>query len=146
MIYIGADHAGYNLKEQIKEWLKANDFKFEDVGAKELNPTDDYPDFAKAVSEKVSQNSQAKGILACGTAEGMCISANKEKGIRAIIGYDEFATRASREHNNANIICFGGRSQNPEEVKKLLKIWLDTEFSGEERHSRRLDKISKLEK
>ncbi|PJE58432.1 MAG: ribose-5-phosphate isomerase [Candidatus Portnoybacteria bacterium CG10_big_fil_rev_8_21_14_0_10_36_7] len=145
MIYIGADHAGYNLKEQIKEWLTSQDLKFEDIGAEELNPTDDYPDFAKAVADKVTKNPEAKGILACGTAEGMCIAANKEKGIRAIIGYDEFVTRASREHNNANVICFGGRSQDPEEVKKLLKIWFETQYSGEERHDRRLAKIEDLE-
>lgn len=145
MIYIGADHAGYNLKEQIKEWLASQDFKFEDVGAEELNPVDDYPDFAKAVAEKVGQNPDDKGILACGTGEGMCIAANKEKAVRAIIGYDEFSTRASREHNNANVICFGGRSQDPEEVKRLLKIWLDTQYSGDERHERRLNKIAELE-
>lgn len=146
MLYLGADHAGYNLKEDIKKWLAANDFQFEDLGAKELNPTDDYPDFAKKVSEKISQDSESKGILACATGEGMCIAANKEKGARAIVGYDEFATRTSREHNDANIICFGGRSQNPEDVKRLLKIWLDTEYSGEERHIRRLDKISRMER
>ncbi len=144
MIYIGADHAGYNLKEEIKKYLDELGYQSEDLGNKELDPQDDYPDFAFEVAKKVAETGE-KGILICGTGIGSCIAANKIKGARAAQAWDEFTAAQSREHNNSNILCLGGRVLDAETAKKIVRIWLETEFSGEERHMRRLKKIEMWE-
>ncbi|MFH1461020.1 MAG: ribose 5-phosphate isomerase B [Patescibacteria group bacterium] len=145
MIYLGADHAGFNLKEEIKKYLEELGYKFEDLGNKELDPQDDYPDFVFPVTEKVIEGDN-KGILFCATGAGSCIVANRVKGIRAVQVWDEFTAIQSREHNNANILCLGGRVLDLEIAKKIVEIWLKTEFSNEERHVRRLGKIEEVEK
>lgn len=143
MIYLGADHAGFNLKEELKKYFQEKEIDFEDLGAKESNAQDDYPDFAKLVAEKVAQKDE-RGVLICGTGLGMCLAANKVKGVRAAPAWDEFTALQSREHLNANILCLGGRTTNSEMAKKIVEIWLKTEFDVEERHKRRLKKISDL--
>jgi len=145
MIYLGADHAGYNLKEELKKYLKELGLDFEDMGNKTADVSDDYPDFAVKVAQKVIENGE-KGILICGTGLGMCLAANKIKGIRAAVCWDEFTALQSREHLDANILCLGGRAIDLETTKKIVRIWLETEFSGEERHKRRLGKIKDMEK
>jgi len=137
MIYLGADHAGFHLKEELKKYLK-------DLGNQELDPKDDYPDFALVVAEKVTQTKE-KGILICATGFGMAIAANKIKGIRAAVCWDEFTALQSREHNDANVLCLGGKVIDSETAKKIARIWLETEFVGEERHIRRLKKIEDIE-
>ena len=153
MIYIGADHGGFQLKEKIKVWLKEWGVEFEDVGAKSLGPEDDYPEFAFAVAEKVGAQDDnvipwkqaAKGILLCRSAAGMVIAANKVCGVRAVAVTDEKAARHSREHNNANVIGISGDWTDENQAQKILKVWLDTEFSKEARHRRRVGHIAMYE-
>ncbi|MBL7155282.1 MAG: ribose 5-phosphate isomerase B [Candidatus Portnoybacteria bacterium] len=145
MIYLGADHAGFHLKEELKKYLEELGYEYKDLGNKQLEPKDDYPDFAFVVAEKIVV-SQEKGILICATGFGMAMAANKIKGIRAAVCWDEFTALQSREHNDANILCLGGKVIDLETTKKIVRIWLETEFTGEERHVRRLEKIKDIEK
>ena len=144
MLYLGADHAGFHLKEELKKYLKELGYEYEDLGNQQLEPKDDYPDFALAVAEKVTAG-QEKGILICATGFGMAIAANKVKGIRAAVCWDEFTALQSREHNNANVLCLGGKVIDLEIAKKIARIWLEAEFSNEKRHVRRLEKIKNIE-
>jgi ribose 5-phosphate isomerase B len=145
MLYIAADHAGYPLKEELKPFLAKEGYEVVDLGADELDNFDDYPDFAAALARSVAGEEDAGGILICGTGQGMCVAANKFAGIRAVQVFDEFTARAAAEHIDANVICLGGRITDVDAAKKLAKIWLDTEFSGDERHIRRLRKIEETE-
>lgn len=145
-IYIGTDHAGFNLKEELKKFLKDLGYDVEDMGAYEFNATDDYPDFIFPVAKAVAEDTEnRKGILLGGTGIGSGIIANKVKGLRAGIVYDEYSAEMSRKHNDANVMSLGARILNVEKAKKLVKIWLDTPFSNEEKHKRRIEKIKKLE-
>ncbi|MFH1938357.1 MAG: ribose 5-phosphate isomerase B [Patescibacteria group bacterium] len=144
MIYLGADHAGFHLKEELKKYLKELGYEYEDLGNQEIDLQDDYPDFALKVAEKVVETKE-KGILICSTGLGMCLAANKVKGARAVVVWDEFTAIQSREHNNANILCLAGKVLDLETAKKIVRVWLETEFSGEERHVRRLRKIEEIE-
>jgi len=145
MIYLGADHAGFNLKEQIKEYLQELGYEYKDLGAKELNPKDDYPDFALLVAKKVAETNE-KGILICGTGIGVCVTANKVDGVRAALCDSQRDARLSREHDNANVLCLDANETKMADAKKIVRAWLETEFTGEERHKRRLDKIKDIEK
>ena len=131
MLYIASDHAGYQLKEEIKRYLQSLNYSFDDLGPKEFNPDDDYPDFALAVAKKIV-NEGGEGILICGTGQGVCLAANKVKGIRAVSAYDEFMARQAKEHLDSNILCLGGRTTDAETAKKIVKVWLDTGFSHRE--------------
>ena len=142
-IYIGSDHAGFKLKEKIKEWLINSNMPFLDLGNTILDKNDDYPDFAIKVSNLTSSNN-SKGILVCGSGQGMCMAANKIKGIRAGIAYTVRDARLLREHNNANIMCLSGWGMSFEDSKKMIKKFLDTEFSSEPRHKRRIGKIMEI--
>lgn len=144
MLYLGADHAGWQLKEEIKKYLDKIGQKYEDLGSKELDPKDDYPDFAFEVAKRVSKTND-KGVLICATGIGMCLAANKFKGVRAAAAFDEPTARQAKEHINANIFCIGAKTIDAERAKKLVKIWLETKFTGEERHVRRLKKIEEAE-
>jgi ribose 5-phosphate isomerase B len=151
-IYLGSDHAGFKLKEKVKQWLDKEKIVYEDLGNNKFDINDDYPDYAVKVARKVSKN-KSKGILLCGSAEGMCIAANKNKGIRAVNPSNAILARLSREHNDANVICLsGGGTLKPIEglsflkTKKLIKIFLNTKFSKAKRHTRRLNKIKRLER
>jgi len=144
MIYLGADHAGFHLKEEIKKYLKELGYEYEDLGNQEIDLLDDYPDFALKVAKKVVETKE-KGILICSTGLGMCLAANKVKGVRAVVVWDEFTAIQSREHNNANILCLAGKVLDLETAKKIVRVWLETEFSGEERHIRRLKKVEEIE-
>jgi ribose 5-phosphate isomerase B len=141
MLYIAADHAGYPLKEELKTFLAKEGYEVADLGSEQLDLSDDYPDFAQKVAQQVQQNEDAGGILICGSGQGMCVAANRFAGVRAALVYDDFTARMAAEHLDANIICLGARATDTETAKKLVKIWLDTDFSDEERHQRRLDKI-----
>ena len=148
MLYIAADHAGYPLKEELKPYLQELGFEVEDLGNEQLDPSDDYPDFAYRLARNLLDNTEegSKGILICGTGQGMCIAANKVDGIRAVFVYDEFTARQAAEHINANVICLGGRVTDSEMGKKLVKFWLETEYIPEERHKRRIEKIENIER
>lgn len=146
-IIIGADHAGFELKELLKNNLEKKGYSLCDVGAKEYVDTDDYPEYAIKVAEKVT-NSRGKyiGVIVCGSGAGICIVANKVPGIRAVVVHDEYEARTTREHNDANIICLKGRNCDYELSDKILDIWLNTPFSYEQRHIRRIKQISQIEK
>jgi len=145
MLYIASDHAGYPLKEGLKKFLADEGYEAIDLGAEQLDLADDYPDFAQKLVKEVLENEESGGILICGTGQGMCITANRFEGIRAAFIYDEFTARTAAEHLDANVVCLGARVTDEETAKKIIKIWLDTEFLSEERHRRRLEKIDNQE-
>ncbi|MBR9682015.1 MAG: RpiB/LacA/LacB family sugar-phosphate isomerase [Candidatus Altiarchaeota archaeon] len=145
MIFIGSDHAGFEMKEAIKWHLENTETPFEDLGAHQFEVEDDYPDIAKVVCERI-QKEGGKGILVCGTGQGMTIAANKFRGIRASLCWNEATVKVAAEHNDANVIALPGRIISKEEGVKLVKLWLKTSFSKEERHNRRITKIKEFEK
>ena len=138
-ICIASDHAGYNLKEEIKCFLIKNNVFSIDLGPHQLQSVD-YPDFAKKVAKRINLKKSDVGILICGSGTGMAISANKLKNVRAAVCYNNASTRLSRQHNNANIICIGSRLTNKKNVIKNIKLFLKTKFEGG-RHLRRVKKI-----
>ena len=142
-IFIGSDHGGFKLKEKIREYLEELNYEYEDIGT-ENKESCDYPDFAYKVAKKVAETN-SRGILICGTGIGVSMAANKVKGIRAALAFNEYTAKMSREHNNSNVLCLGERTIKEALAKKIVKVWLDTKFSKEERHHRRVDKIMKLE-
>jgi len=144
-IYIGADHAGFVLKEKIKSWLDHQKVAYIDLGNAVFDPKDDYPDFAAPLAKKVVTE-KSLGILVCGSGQGMCITANKIKGARAVIPSSLKETRLSKEHDSANIICLSGWFTHLRLAKKMIKVFLTTPFSKEARHLRRVEKIKRLER
>lgn len=145
MLYLGADHAGFKLKEQIKTYLDNIDEPYEDLGNFIYDKKDDYPDFGYKVAKAVADNKKNKGILVCGSSYGVCIVANKVKGIRAVSIDNLNSARLSREHNNANILCLSGWDLSLSKVKKIIKMWLNSKFSAAPRHHRRINKIKQIE-
>lgn len=163
-IYLGTDHAGYKLKEKIKEKLLKEGYAVEDMGADSFDKTDDYTDFISKVGEAVSQDLSAKGVVLGGSGQAEAMLANKYPGIRAALfygpvvakeaidvngslaqdGYD--LIRLSRMHNDANILSLGARFVTEEEALHAVGIWLTTPFGEEERHKRRIEKIAEIEK
>jgi ribose 5-phosphate isomerase B len=139
MIYLGADHGGFKLKEFLRKHFDSKKIKYIDFGTYSEEPVD-YPDIAFKVAKRVAKEN-AKGILICGTGIGMCIAANKVKNIRAVVAYDKYSAEMSRLHNDANVLCLRGRKVNFKNQLKLADIWLKTKFSGEERHRKRIEKI-----
>lgn len=142
-IAIGSDHAGFRLKEIIKNFLKTKGIEVEDFGT-HTEESVDYPDYAFKVTEAVSTGEFDFGILVCGTGIGMSISANKVKGIRAALCNDLYTAHASREHNNANVLCMGGRVVGDEVAKEIVNTFLNAKFEGG-RHERRINKIEDYE-
>lgn len=145
-IYIGADHAGYKLKEELEKYLKSKKHQVIDVGAHRYNKKDDYPAYAARVGRAVRRDKKSRGILICGNAEGVCIVANKIRGVRAAVGYSEYAAKTSRTDDNANILCLAGRVLKPAQAKKIVHKFLTTPFSSAPRHRRRLKKLEEIEK
>jgi len=145
-VYLGADHGGFKAKEAIRHWLKEKGIEFEDVGTYSHEPVD-YPTYAEKVAKAVAQGGEhTVGILACGTGIGMSMAANKVKGIRAAVCHDEFTAQMAREHNDANLLCLGERVvQTGGETLKIVQKFLDTPFSNEERHGRRVGLIAGIE-
>ncbi len=144
-IYLGADHAGFNLKASVREHLEELGYHVEDLGARELDPKDDYPQYAQAVSEVVLDHPGSLGILSCGNAEGVCIAANKFDGIRAGVGYSIEAARTMRADDNANVICIPGRIETQDDPLRIVEKFIETPFSGAERHARRLEQVKRIE-
>lgn len=143
-VLLGADHAGFVLKEQIKNFLTTEGFKVEDQGAFALDETDDYPDIIKMVTRRVASNPEDfVGIIFGGSGQGEAIMANRLPGVRAVVYYGGSSeiVRLSRDHNDANVLSVGARFVTFEELAPLVKLWLTTPFSGAERHLRRLQKI-----
>jgi len=145
-VFIGSDHAGFSLKEKLKEYLKHLRFSVEDVGNQVFDSQDDYPDFALRVAERVSQNPQSRGILICSSGVGMCITANKVKGIRAVNAQSVKIAEKSREHNDTNVLCLGQDYIEEPLAKRIVRAWLKKEFSKKRCHIRRINKIKEIEK
>jgi len=142
-IVLGSDHGGFQLKEEIKNYLQSKDYKVIDVGTNSEDSVD-YPEYAKAAADKVMNGEATKGIVICGTGIGISISANKVKGIRAALCHNVYTAIMARKHNNANILALGGRVLAKEEAYPIVDAWLTTDFEGD-RHQRRIDKISAIE-
>jgi len=144
-LYVGADHAGFELKEELVSFLRAEGYEVEDKGAHTFEALDDYPDFIRPVAEAVAQDEQARGIILGGSGQGEAMCANRVKGVRAVVYYGGAVDIVvlSREHNNANILSLGARFIETDEAKEVVKLWLATPFSGEEKHARRIGKLDK---
>lgn len=146
MIYLGADHGGFSFKEKIKEFLeKELKIEYQDLGNAKFEGDDDFVDYAVAVAKKVTETGE-KGILICTNGLGMCMAANKIDGIRAVNATTKKVAQQSREHLDANVLCIGEHVVSFRDAKKIIKIWLETEFFPAERYIRRLKKIQELEK
>ncbi|SDI62094.1 ribose 5-phosphate isomerase B [Alteribacillus bidgolensis] len=140
---IGSDHAGYKLKVEVVKVLEDMNIDFEDVGC-DCTDSVDYPDYALPVAEKVASGEVDKGILICGTGIGMSISANKMNGIRCALVHDVFSAKATRAHNDSNILAMGERIVGPGLAGEIVKAWIETDFEGG-RHSKRVDKMMAIE-
>ncbi len=138
-IALGCDHAGFALKEAVLEELRARDVEVVDCGTRGTASCD-YPDFAAEVAGLVSGGGADRGVLMCGTGLGMAMTANKFRGVRAAVCHDKFTAEMSRRHNNANVLCLGGRVLEPQAAAKLLGLWLETPFEGG-RHAGRVAKV-----
>lgn len=144
-IYLATDHAAFELKEYVKKALSEGGYEIEDCGAMTFDPHDDYPDLIKLAAYKVAQDSNSFGAVFGKSGTGEAIVANKIKGIRAVIAFNEENVRLSREHNNCNIISIGSQFVTNEQAVQLIRLFINTKFSEEERHTRRIDKIAELE-
>ncbi len=152
-IHIGADHAGFELKEKLIPFLKEMGHEVEDHGAHEYDPEDDYPDFIFPTANAVSSDASSRGVVIGGSGQGEAIAANRISGIRAVVFNGQYEPKdgrsvpheivVSREHNNANILSLGARFLDEADAKEALQIWLQTPFSEEERHIRRIKKIER---
>ncbi len=146
MLYLGADHRGYNLKEESERCLDELKMKYEDIGASSLDSNDDYPDYAKEVARRVSvAPEEHRGILLCGSGIRVDIVANKFDGIRSAFVWREEVAKLVRVDDNTNVLSLPAAYLTPKEAKKIVKIWLETPFTREERHYRRIKKIQEIE-
>ena len=143
-IAIGSDHGGFELKEYLKELLNEMGYTYTDFGTHSPNSVD-YPDVGYEVAKSVVESEHDKGILICGTGIGMSITANKVGGIRAALCSDPYSARMAKEHNDADIITMGGRVIGNGLAGDIVRAWLESDFKGEERHKRRIEKIMRIE-
>ncbi|MBI2515138.1 RpiB/LacA/LacB family sugar-phosphate isomerase [Candidatus Wolfebacteria bacterium] len=145
-IYLASDHRGFQLKSFIKDFLKAKSFEVFDLGNDKYDEADDYPDFAERVARKVAvEPAERRGILICGSGVGVDVVANKFKGVRSALIFNEAQARASRNDDDVNVLSLPADFLDENKAKKILEVWLETPFSGEERYKRRLQKIKQLE-
>ncbi len=144
-IALGADHAGFEFKQQVSAILLSLGHEVDDVGAHSFDPLDDYPDFTRPVAEAVATGSADRGLLVCGSGVGASIAANKITGIRAAMCHDTYSARQGVEHDDMNVLCLGARIVGIELARELIAAFLGARFSAEERHMRRLEKIKAME-
>ncbi len=145
-LYIASDHGGYQLKKRLLRYFENEmNIKAEDMGPFEFDATDDYPDYAIPLAQKVVKTN-GRGILICTNGIGVCIAANKVKGVRAGIGYNIEVAASMRNDDNTNILCLAAKLSTEEHAMAIVKKWLETKFSDEERHPRRVNKVAELEK
>ncbi len=142
-IVIASDHGGFELKEHVKGIMDQLGTDYEDLGTDSIESVD-YPDYAFSVAHKVAKGEADKGILICGTGIGMSIAANKVEGIRAALVHDCYTARVTRQHNDSNVLCLGGRTTGFNVAEEIVKIWLSEDFEGG-RHERRVQKIIQIE-
>ena len=143
-IVVGSDHAGFRAKETIKKYLEGAGYPVEDVGTHSEESVD-YPDYAKAVGERVAAGNDSLGVVVCGTGIGVSIAANKVEGIRAALAHDSLTARRAREHNDANVIALGGKVVGEDEAIAIVQEFLGAQFAGG-RHQRRVDKITEMDR
>lgn len=148
LIILAADHAGFEMKEHVKKFLQKKGYEVEDCGAYTYDTEDDYPEFMLKAAKKVALNKESKAIIFGGSGQGEAIVANKVKGIRAVVyNYSNLdIIRLSREHNDSNILSIGERFITKEQAVKAVNLWLNTSFSNEAKHKRRISQIEKIEK
>ncbi|MDE2844604.1 MAG: ribose 5-phosphate isomerase B [Chloroflexota bacterium] len=144
-IAIGADHAGFALKEQLKPWLEAAGHQVVDLGAHDLDPDDDYPDFAAAVARSIQAGQAQRGIICCGSGVGASITANKIAGVRAGLCHDTYSSHQGVEHDDMNVICLGARIIGLDLSKEIVASFIGASFMPEPRFQRRLDKLIQVE-
>ncbi len=145
MIYIASDHRGFELKNALVDWLKSESKAVLDLGNLVLDPNDDYPEFAGKVAETVSADPEAKGIVICGSGVGVDVVANKFDGVRSGLGIEVDQVRSARSDDNINILSIASDFTDSAKAKELIKVFLATNFKGEDRFIRRLDEISDIE-
>jgi len=138
-LLLASDHAGFELKEHLKNFLGRRGIVYQDIGPTSDDPVD-YPDFAHRVAEAVSAGRAERGLLVCGSGQGMAMTANRHQGVRAALASDEATARLSREHNDANVLALGARLVDAETACRILQVWLETPFAGG-RHATRVEKI-----
>lgn len=144
-IAVGADHAGFRLKQHLSELLREKGHEVIDLGAHDDKPSD-WPDFSAAVAESVSEGKAERGLIVCGSGVGACVAANKFAGIRASQAGDLYTARQSVEHDDVNVLCLGARITKETDAEAIMLEWLKAKFTGEERHARRLAKLEDIEK
>ena len=146
-IYVGADHQGFYLRNSLLSYLKRAGYEVEDEGDEQLDPNDDFPIFTQKVVSNIlsSDDNDPRGILICSSGQGMCMAANRFKGIRAALGYNKEAVRSSRNDDNSNILCLPAKVLEKDEANVLVELWLNTPFAGAPRFVRRLREIDEFE-
>lgn len=144
-VAIAADHAGYDLKEKLKLYLKQEGYQIMDAGPMSYESTDDYPDYAAQAALMVSNGEVDRGIVICDSGIGVDIVANKFPGVRSALVHDEELAKTTRQHNDTNVLALGAMYMDEAKARRIVKNWLDTPFSGAERHARRIRKIQEIE-
>jgi ribose 5-phosphate isomerase B len=144
-VYLGSDHAGFELKNHLVEWLRAQGHDAVDCGPHIYDAQDDYPPFCLRAAEGTAADGESLGIVIGGSGNGEAIAANKVKGVRAALAWSEETASLGRQHNNANVISIGARMHTAEEAAKFVEVFLNTPYSGEERHTRRIEMLSLYE-
>lgn len=140
-LLVASDHAGFALKEELKKDLEARGVAYRDLGTSSSDSVD-YPDYAHQLASAIERGEAERGLLVCGSGQGMAMSANRHPGVRAALAWNEESARLSRQHNDANVLSLAGRLTTPEDAKRILDVWLDTPFEGG-RHERRVGKIER---
>jgi RpiB/LacA/LacB family sugar-phosphate isomerase len=145
-LYIAADHNGWEMKNELKRWLESEGYTVTDLGPEQFDKDDDYPDFGVKVARAVAETPEQRlGILLCGTGVGMAVVADKVPGVRAGLLHDPEMAASARRDDDINVLALGARHISLEKAKEVVKAWLETEFSGAERHRRRIEKIKQYE-
>ena len=144
-IAVGADHNGYALKKTIAGLLRSLGHDVVDVGAHEMDPSDDYPDFAGALARTVASGEAERGVMVCGSGVGASVAANKVRGVRAAVCHDTYSAHQGVEHDDMNVLCLGARIVGEEVAREAVQAFVSATFSGEERHRRRLEKVLAIE-
>ena len=145
-IAVACDHGGFPLKNTITGIVKGMGHEVMDLGAHELDNSDDYPDFARYVGQAIQHGQAERGILICGSGVGACVAANKLKGVRAGVCHDTYSAGQGVEHDDMNVLCLGARIVGEALAKELVKAFINAKFTKEERHARRLEKVNAMEK
>jgi ribose 5-phosphate isomerase B len=145
-VHLGCDHAGFQLKQALRDWLDAQGHEAVDHGALELDPVDDYPPFCLSAATAVSGEPDSLGIVLGGSGNGEQIAANKVRGVRAALAWNEETAALAREHNDANVLSLGARMHPQEEAVRIVEVFLTTGFSGEGRHARRIEMLNEYER